>query len=85
MSVGLSTLSQMQVAFFEGLSQFTSQFALLLVEELVERHSHAIVIGRIRDIRLGSDSAALIYWRGDYERLGWMAEEAATALGLRAN
>lgn len=54
------------------------------VEELIERHSHAIVIGRIRGIRLGSDAAALLYWRGDYERLGWMPEEAATALGLRA-
>lgn len=54
------------------------------VEEIIERHSHAIVIGRVRDIRLGADDAALLYWRGDYERLGWMAEEASTALGLRA-
>ena len=54
------------------------------VEELIERHSHAIVIGRVREIRLGTDEAALLYWRGDYERLGWMAEEARTALGLRS-
>ncbi|MDU0338355.1 flavin reductase family protein [Bosea rubneri] len=54
------------------------------VEELIERHSHAIVIGRVREIRLGGDDAALLYWRGDYERLGWMAEEASTALGLRS-
>ncbi len=54
------------------------------VEELIERHSHAIVIGRIREIRLGSESAALLYWRGAYERLGWLPEEAVTALGLRA-
>jgi flavin reductase (DIM6/NTAB) family NADH-FMN oxidoreductase RutF len=54
------------------------------VEELIERHSHAIVIGRVREIRLGRNEAALVYWRGDYERLGWMAEEAATALGLRS-
>ena len=53
------------------------------VEELIERHSHAIVIGRVREVRLGGDDAALLYWRGDYERLGWMAEEARTALGLR--
>lgn len=53
------------------------------VEELIERHSHAIVIGRVREIRLGGYDAALLYWRGDYERLGWMAEEARTALGLR--
>lgn len=54
------------------------------VEEIIERHSHAIVIGRVRDVRLGADHAALLYWRGDYERLGWMAEEASTAVGLRA-
>jgi len=53
------------------------------VEELIERHSHAIVIGRVREVRLGGDDAALVYWRGDYERLGWMAEEARTACGLR--
>ncbi|KRE06934.1 monooxygenase [Bosea sp. Root381] len=54
------------------------------VEEIIERHSHAIVIGRVRDIRLGVNDAALVYWRGDYERLGWMSEEVTTALGLRA-
>lgn len=54
------------------------------VEEIIERHSHAIVIGRVRNVRLGADDAALLYWRGDYERLGWMAEEARTALGIRA-
>ena len=54
------------------------------LEELIERHSHAIVIGRVREIRLGGEDAALLYWRGDYERLGWMAEEASTALGLRS-
>jgi flavin reductase (DIM6/NTAB) family NADH-FMN oxidoreductase RutF len=54
------------------------------VEEMIERHSHAIVIGRVREVRIGGNDAALVYWRGDYERLGWMAQEAATALGLRA-
>lgn len=52
------------------------------VEEMIERHSHSIVIGRVRAVRLGHEGAALVYWRGDYERLGWMAEEAATAVGL---
>jgi flavin reductase (DIM6/NTAB) family NADH-FMN oxidoreductase RutF len=52
------------------------------VEEIIVRHSHAIVIGRVREVRLGIDDAALLYWRGDYERLGWMAEEASTALGI---
>jgi flavin reductase (DIM6/NTAB) family NADH-FMN oxidoreductase RutF len=54
------------------------------VEELIERHSHAIVIGRVREVRSGRNDAALVYWRGDYERIGWMVEEATTALGLRA-
>jgi flavin reductase (DIM6/NTAB) family NADH-FMN oxidoreductase RutF len=36
------------------------------VEEIVERHSHAIVIGRVLDIQLSPRSAALAYWQGQY-------------------
>ena len=36
------------------------------VEEAIERHSHAIVIGRVLDLRLSSRSAALAYWQGQY-------------------
>jgi flavin reductase (DIM6/NTAB) family NADH-FMN oxidoreductase RutF len=36
------------------------------VEDIVERHSHAIVIGRVLDMRLSSRSTALAYWRGQY-------------------
>ena len=36
------------------------------VEDIVERHSHAVVIGRVRDIRLSSRTAALAYWQGQY-------------------
>lgn len=36
------------------------------VEELIERHSHAIVIGRVLDIDVASSGAGLGYWRGDY-------------------
>ncbi len=54
------------------------------VEELIERHSHVIVIGRVREIRLGDDEAALLYWRGAYDRIGWRPDEVSTALGLRA-
>jgi flavin reductase (DIM6/NTAB) family NADH-FMN oxidoreductase RutF len=36
------------------------------VEEIVERHSHGIVIGRVRDIRASARSAALAYWHGQY-------------------
>ncbi len=36
------------------------------VEEIVERHSHGIVIGRVRDIKNSSRTAALAYWHGQY-------------------
>jgi flavin reductase (DIM6/NTAB) family NADH-FMN oxidoreductase RutF len=36
------------------------------VEDIVERHSHAIVIGGVRDMRLSSRTAALAYWQGQY-------------------
>jgi flavin reductase (DIM6/NTAB) family NADH-FMN oxidoreductase RutF len=36
------------------------------VDEIVERHSHAIVIGRVLDIQLSPRSAALAYWQGQY-------------------
>jgi len=36
------------------------------VEHVVERHSHAIVIGRVLDIRTSGRAAALAYWHGRY-------------------
>ncbi len=36
------------------------------VEDVVERHSHAIVIGRVLDIAVSGRSAALAYWQGRY-------------------
>ncbi|MBB4371935.1 flavin reductase (DIM6/NTAB) family NADH-FMN oxidoreductase RutF [Bradyrhizobium sp. cir1] len=36
------------------------------VEEIIERHSHAIVIGCVREIRSSTRSAALAYWHGQY-------------------
>ncbi|MBK3666432.1 flavin reductase family protein [Bradyrhizobium diazoefficiens] len=36
------------------------------VEEIVERHSHGIVIGRVREIRRAARNAALAYWNGQY-------------------
>lgn len=40
------------------------------VEEIIERHSHAIVIGRVRDLIVSSRSAALAYWQGQYVSIG---------------
>jgi flavin reductase (DIM6/NTAB) family NADH-FMN oxidoreductase RutF len=36
------------------------------VEHIVERHSHAIVIGRVLDIQASTRTAALAYWQGQY-------------------
>jgi flavin reductase (DIM6/NTAB) family NADH-FMN oxidoreductase RutF len=36
------------------------------VEHIVERHSHAIVIGRVLDLQLSPRTAALAYWQGQY-------------------
>ena len=36
------------------------------VDEIVERHSHAIVIGRVLDIQTSGHTAALAYWQGRY-------------------
>src|ERR1700732_2095120 len=35
-------------------------------EDIIERHSHAIVIGRVLDIQLSSRTAALAYRQGQY-------------------
>jgi flavin reductase (DIM6/NTAB) family NADH-FMN oxidoreductase RutF len=36
------------------------------VEDLIERHSHVVVIGRVLDVRTARRSAALAYWQGQY-------------------
>ena len=47
------------------------------VEEMIARRSHAIVIGKVLDVRLADGADALVYWRGAYEGLG--AEAAGWA------
>ena len=37
-----------------------------LVEEVIERHSHAIVLGAVVSLKEGSDEPALAHWRGTY-------------------
>ena len=39
------------------------------LEEVIERHSHAILIGRVKAVILSPDSGGLIYWRGAYRTL----------------
>ena len=36
------------------------------VEDIVERHSHALVIGRVLDMQISPRGAALAYWQGQY-------------------
>ena len=36
------------------------------VEDIIERHSHGIVIGRVRHLQVAAEGAALAYWHGDY-------------------
>jgi flavin reductase (DIM6/NTAB) family NADH-FMN oxidoreductase RutF len=35
-------------------------------EDIIERHSHAIVVGRVLDIQTSRRTAALAYWQGRY-------------------
>jgi flavin reductase (DIM6/NTAB) family NADH-FMN oxidoreductase RutF len=50
-------------------------------EELIDRHSHAIVIGRVKAVRVTEGRAALLYWRGEYTETG--AEEPAAVRAWR--
>jgi flavin reductase (DIM6/NTAB) family NADH-FMN oxidoreductase RutF len=52
------------------------------VEEVIERHTHAIVIGRVVGLVVPGGPSALVYWRGDYDQLGWSHEEVSRAIGL---
>ena len=39
------------------------------VEEMIDRATHSIVIGRVRAIRTTADAGGLIYWNGQYRSL----------------
>ena len=51
------------------------------VEEIIERHTHAIIVGGVRCAAASSLGGALVYWRGGYDRLGWTADELSRAAG----
>jgi flavin reductase (DIM6/NTAB) family NADH-FMN oxidoreductase RutF len=53
-------------------------------EEVIERHTHAILIGRVTSAAPHPSEGALLYWRGGYDRIGWSAEEVSRAIGLGA-
>jgi flavin reductase (DIM6/NTAB) family NADH-FMN oxidoreductase RutF len=39
------------------------------VEEMIDRATHTILIGRVREVRLTPDAGALAYWSGAYRAL----------------
>jgi len=49
------------------------------VEDIVERHSHAIVIGRVLDVQIAKRTAALAYWQGRYVALDQHEDAARLA------
>jgi flavin reductase (DIM6/NTAB) family NADH-FMN oxidoreductase RutF len=51
------------------------------IEDLIERHTHAILIGRVRHVFVGAGSGALVYWHGHYDQVGWSREQIARATG----
>ncbi len=53
------------------------------VEEVIERHAHAILIGRVTGMVAPGGPSALLYWRGGYDQLGWSSEEVERSVGLR--
>lgn len=36
------------------------------VEDLIERHSHVLIIGRVVGAQVAADAGALVYWQGEY-------------------
>ena len=58
------------------------------VEDAIERHSHAIVTGRVRDLMLSKRDSALGYWHGSYvaiDRDEDVARLAAVSLPQRGS
>ena len=43
------------------------------IEDMIEKTTHTILIGRVRSIEIGAESDALVYWRGGYRRLEAMS------------
>src|SRR5579871_1789049 len=41
-----------------------------LVEEIIERHSHALIISEPASISASAHSGALLYWRSSYQSVG---------------
>jgi flavin reductase (DIM6/NTAB) family NADH-FMN oxidoreductase RutF len=51
-------------------------------DDVMECHGHAIVVGRVRGVRVPKESSALVYWRGRFDQIGWTEEEVCRAVGV---
>lgn len=40
------------------------------VDEIIDRNTHAIIIGAVQALRLGAPRPALLHWRSQFEHLG---------------
>ena len=40
-----------------------------VIEEMLPRHGHVIIIGRVREILLPTDGQPLLYWQGAYRQI----------------
>ena len=63
--------------FADSLSAFECE-----VEDLIERNTHAILIGRVKRTARCGGAGALVYWRGGYDSVGWSADEVLRATGF---
>jgi flavin reductase (DIM6/NTAB) family NADH-FMN oxidoreductase RutF len=68
----------------DGVSLLADALASVVceTEDIIERHSQAILIGRVRHAKDRVGDSALLYWRGVYDRIGWSAEEVARVSGV---
>lgn len=57
--------------FATGTSGLADALAVLdcQLEEAISRHSHSILIGRVRAVALREEAKPLLYWHGRYRRL----------------
>ncbi|HXT05581.1 MAG TPA: flavin reductase family protein [Roseiarcus sp.] len=51
-------------------------------EDVIERHAHAIVVGRVTLAAARPCEGALLYWRGAYDHIGWSEDEISRVNGV---
>ena len=39
------------------------------IDEIIERRSHALIFGRVRNVTVSPEGAPLLYWQGKYQQL----------------